>query len=140
MKIALTLALLLTSAFAKAQCCPSQCESQPKVKYITKTKVVEKIVEKPVPFVVEKEVVKLIDRPVLVKTTKTVYKNDQKKNRISVLGGTGPTKLGVSTEEARLERGAVFGVQYQRTTQSGLSLGLQIQSNQTVLGSAGLDF
>lgn len=121
---------------AAAECCCNCEQPKPKVKYITKTKVVEKVVEKPV--VVTKEVVKVVEKPVVV--TKTVYKNIQKKNRLSLLGGTGPTKLSLGKDEARMERGAVFGVQYQRSLNNTLSLGVQVQTNQTVLGSVGIDF
>jgi hypothetical protein len=139
MKSLIVMALILTGAYAKAQCCPTQCEQpKPKPKVITRTKVVEKVVEKPVPVV--KEVVKVVDRPVPVHVTKTVVKRVQKKNRISVLGGTGPTDLDVTPLEARLERGLVFGVQYQRMLSEDLSIGVQVQSNETVLGSVGIDF
>lgn len=146
MKYLVVTAMILASFYAEAQCCQSQCEvkpaceQKPKVKYITKTKTVEKIVEKPVPFVVEKEVVKVVDRAVPVRVVQTIYKKVQKKNRISALGGTGPTKVDVVPTEVRLERGPVFGVQYQRMMGDTLSVGVQVQSNQTVLGSVGIDF
>lgn len=143
MKLLIVTALILGSTYANACCCQNDCEpKKPKIKYITKTKVVEKvvekIVEKPVPFIVEKEVI--YKELVPVEVTKTIYKKIQKKNRISVLGGSGPTHLSLVPTEARLERGTVFGVQYQRMLGNTLSIGIQGQSNQTVLGSIGLDF
>ena len=141
MRSLMIMALVLAGAYAEAQCCPSQCEQakpKPQIKY--RTKVVEKVVEKPVPFVVEKEVVKVVDRPVPVRVTQTIVKKVQKKNRISALGGTGPTRVSVTSSEVRLERGPVFGVQYQRMLGEDLSVGVQVQSNETVLGSVGIDF
>ncbi len=132
--------MLLGSLNVNAECCPSQCDVKPKIKYITKTKVVEKIVEKPVPFVVEKQVVQVVEQRIPIHITNTVYKKIQKKNRLSVLGGTGPTRINMTQTEVRLERGAVFGVQYQRMLSDSLSIGIQGQSNETVLGSIGLEF
>jgi hypothetical protein len=102
--------------------------------------VVEKIVEKPI--IVEQERVQVVKQavPVVVTKTVTVYKKVQKKNRISLLGGSGPTKVVVTSSDVRLERGAVVGAQYQRMVGESLSIGVQVQSNETVLGSIGLDF
>lgn len=131
---------LLVSLNVNAECCPNQCNTKPKNKYITKTKVVEKIVEKPVPFVVEKQVVQVVEQRIPIHIINTVYKKIQKKNRLSVLGGTGPTRINMAQTEVRLERGTVFGVQYQRMLSDNLSIGIQGQSNETVLGSIGLEF
>jgi hypothetical protein len=135
-KVLTFLVMLGLGQAAAAECCCNCEKPKPKVKYITKTKVVEKVVEKPV--VVTKESVKVVEKPVIV--NKTVYRNVQKKNRVNLLGGTGPTKLSLGSDEARLEREAVFGVQYQRSLNNTLSVGVQVQTNQTVLGSAGIDF
>jgi len=113
---------------------------QPKPKVITRTKVVEKVVEKPVPVIVEQERVKVVSQMIPVKVTQTVYRKIQKKNRIALLGGTGSTRLSITQSEARLERGAIMGVQYQRMFRDSLHIGVQIQTNETVLGSIGLDF
>ena len=120
---------------AHAQCC-EQKPACPKVRTKVVTKVVEKIVEKPI--IVEQERVQAV--PVVVTKTVTVYKKVQKKNRVSLLGGSGPTKVVVTPSDVRLERGAVVGAQYQRMVGESLSIGVQVQSNETVLGSIGLDF
>lgn len=116
-----------------AQCCNPK-PACPKVR----TKIVTKVVEKPV--IVEKEKVVVVKQDVPYVMTRTFIKKVQKKNRISLLGGTGPTKVSATSEEVRLERGAVVGVQYQRMLGDALSVGIQVQSNQTVLGSVGIDF
>ena len=136
--IVLLVSLFLANA-AQAQCC-EQKPACPKVRTKVITKVVEKIVEKPI--IVEQDRVQVVKQavPVIITKTVTVYKRIQKKNRISLLGGTGPTKVSVTSSEVRLERGAVVGAQYQRMVGESLSLGVQVQSNQTVLGSVGLDF
>jgi len=135
----ITLVFLTSGVAFGHECCPVKC-AQTKPKVITRTKVVEKIVEKPVPVIVEQERVKVIPQMVPVKVTQTVYQKIQKKNRIALLGGTGPTRLSVTQSEARLERGAIMGVQYQRMFRDSLHIGVQIQTNETVLGSVGLDF
>jgi hypothetical protein len=146
MKKTITLTtLILAGLTANAECCVVQCQP-PKPKVITKTKVVEKVVEKPVekivekPVVVEKEVIKVVDRPVPVRVKETIIKKVQKKNRVSALVGMGPTRLSVTQTEARLERGGVVGVQYQRMIGEDLSIGVIVQSNETVMGSIGVDF
>jgi hypothetical protein len=90
--------------------------------------------------IVEQERVKVVPQMVPVKVTETVYRKVQKKNRISLLGGTGPTRLSTTKSEVRLERDVIVGAQYQRVLTDSLSVGVQIQSNETVLGSIGLDF
>lgn len=124
---------------AHAQCC-EQKPACPKVRTKVVTKVVEKIVEKPI--IVEQERVQVVKQavPVVVTKTVTVYKKVQKKNRVNLLGGSGPTKVVVTPSDVRLERGAVVGAQYQRMVGESLSIGVQVQSNETVLGSIGLDF
>ena len=124
------------SATANAQCCEPKPQTCPKVR----TKVVTKTVEKPVPVIVTQEKVVPVRVPVPVQVTRTLVKKVQKKNRLSVLGGSGPTKLSVTPSEARLERGAIIGAQYQRLVTESISLGVQVQSNETVLGSVGIDF
>lgn len=153
-KILLVLASVLFAQVAMADCCcrpkeeavaKQQCDKpKPEVKYITRTKVVEKIVDRPVPVVVEKpvkvveKVVQVVDRPVLVR--RTVEKKVYKKNRVSALAGGGPTRLSTEPGSVVLERGLVLGAQYQRSLNDSLSLGIQVQTNQTVLGSVGIDF
>ena len=144
--IVMVLTVMLGQEALANHCCqPDPCH-QPKPKVITRTKVVEKpiIVEKEVlrtieiPTIVEKEVVKTVEVPKLV--TKTVHKKVFKKNRISLLAGSGPTKVSLTPTEVRLERGSVVGAQYQRMITEDLSVGVQAQSNETVLGSVGFDF
>lgn len=118
---------------AHAQCC-EQKPACPKVR----TKVVTKVVEKPV--IVEQEKVVVVKQDVPYVMTRTLVKKVQKKNRVSLLGGSGPTKVVVTSSDVRLERGAVVGAQYQRMVGDSLSIGVQVQSNETVLGSIGLDF
>ena len=91
---------------AHAQCC-EQKPACPKVRTKVVTKVVEKIVEKPI--IVEQERVQVVKQavPVVVTKTVTVYKKVQKKNRVSLLGGSGPTKVVVTPSDVRLERGAL---------------------------------
>lgn len=111
-------------------CCAAQ-PCKPKMKIVTKTVVVEKVVEKRV------EVPVYIDRT----ETKVVTKRVQKKNHISLLGGMGPTKLDqVAPNQTNLNRGAVGGVMYQRSLTESLNIGIQGQTNQTVLGTVGFDF
>lgn len=115
-------------------CCPEKpCKQKTKVV----TKVVEKIVEKrvevavPVPYEVEKRVVE----------TRTITKRVHKKNRISLLGGMGPTRIDQpQNNRVDLLRGPVGGAMYQRSLSESWNAGIQLQTNQTVLGSVGYDF
>jgi outer membrane biosynthesis protein TonB len=145
MKKTLTISMILIgmSTGAYAHCCNEpKPETCPKVK----TKVITKTVEKPVhvfvekPVVVEKEVVKVVDRPVPVRVTQTVVKKVQKKNRINALAGMGPTNISITQSTVNLERGLILGVQYQRMLDDSLSIGIQVQSNETTLGIVGIDF
>jgi hypothetical protein len=122
----------------ETKCCPEVkcCEIKPKV--VTRTKVVEKVIEKPVPFVVEKEAVKVVDRPVIVRIKE---KAPKKLNTINILVGAGPTRIEMSPSKAKLLRESVLGVQYlRRSKSSSLNLGIQVQTNETVLGTIGFDF
>jgi hypothetical protein len=111
-------------------CCASQ-PCKPKTKVVTKTVIVEKVVDKKV------EVPVYIDRT----ETKVIVKRVHKKNRISLLGGMGPVKLDqVSPTQTNLDRGAIGGVMYQRSLTETLNIGIQGQTNQTVLGTVGFDF
>ena len=133
----ITLISMFLVQAAHGQCC-EQKPACPKVRTKVVTKVVEKVVEKPI--IVEQERLKVVQQSVPVVVTKTLIKRVQKKNRISLLGGSGPTKLSVSSSDANLERGPVVGAQYQRLVGETISVGLQLQTNQTVLGSIGIDF
>jgi hypothetical protein len=111
------------------------CAAKP-CKPKTVTKVVEKIVEKPVIVPVEKIV--YVDRVV---EKKVEVKAKRKKNRVSLLAGVGPTRLDRYSEtRVDLIRGPVGALQYQRLLNDTLSIGLQGQTNSTILGVVGLDF
>lgn len=115
-------------------CCDSPCKTK------TRTIIKKVIVEKPV--VVTKEVIveKPVEKVVYVEK-RVVIKEKRKKNRVSLLGGMGPTKLSQpSSTEVDMIRGPVGGAMYQRSLNDTLSLGLQLQTNQTILGVVGLDF
>ena len=116
-------------------CCTDKCA---KSKTIVKKVVVEKIVEKPV--IVEKVVEKIVYQDRTILQTR-IIKKERKKNRISLLGGVGPTKLSQPNDSrVDLDRGLVGGVMYQRSISESWSLGVQGQTNQTVLGVVGFDF
>jgi hypothetical protein len=92
---------------------------------------------------------KVVPRSQQFIVSKTYQLNRQvcspEKNRLSLLGGNGPkeglnryktaTKVTVESDV-----GAVGGVQYQRLLDHGLSLGIQGQSNESVLVNIGIDF
>jgi hypothetical protein len=122
-KITMLVAFILTSISANAEYCKTQYKT-PKPKVVNRTKVVERVIEK----------------PVIVPIKETVEKRVYKKNRIAILGGVGPARLTVTPSEARVDKRAVFGLQYQRVLEEGLSVGIQAQSNSTVLGSVGIEF
>lgn len=75
----------------------------------------------------------------------TNCKADALKNRVSLMGGNGP-KGGLDKEASSSEVtiksrvGAVGGVQYQRLLNQRLSVGGQLQTNDTVMLNLGLDF
>ena len=82
-------------------------------------------------------------------TTCTVFekadKEEKEKNRISLLAGNGPkeglerTNSGSKvTVESRV--GVIGGVQYQRLLTERVSVGAQLQSNESALVNIGLDF
>jgi hypothetical protein len=126
MKKTITLtALILAGLTANAECCIVQCQP-PKPKVITKTKVVERVIEKPV-FV-----------PVY--RTEVIEKRVRKNNRISLLAGVGPSRLVETNSKINMEVGPTIGLQYQRMIEDDLSVGLQLQNNRTVLGIIGIDF
>lgn len=114
------------------ECCVTTCK--PKTRVIVKKEVVEKqvIVKKPVEKIV------YVDK-IVVK--KEIYVPRRKKNRISLLAGVGPTNLTqVSPTQVNLVTGLVGGLQYQRSLTDDFNLGVQVQTNKTVLGSVGFDF
>ena len=117
----------------KGCCAANPCKQKTKV--VTKTVVVEK----QVPVVVEVEKKVYVDR--VVEKRVVVVKKVQKKNRISLLGGLGPTRIDRHQDDrVDLIRGPVGGLMYQRLLNESLSIGVQGQTNQTVLGTVGYDF
>lgn len=97
------------------------------------------------------ELFKVVPRKQQFITTKTstqettICRNELNRNRISVLGGRGP-KEGLDRDnsgnkvsvESRV--GAVAGIQYQRLLTEKVSIGAQVQSNNSGLLNIGLDF
>lgn len=70
---------------------------------------------------------------------------ENKKNRLFGIVGKGPTgELDVSTNGSKYsiehDRGAVFGLGYQRKVNNDFNLGIIIQNNQTTSFSLGKDF
>lgn len=94
------------------------------------------------------KVVPRIQQFIVTKTAKTdvtVCKNDFKKNRVSIHAGNGPkeglkSKTAVDSVEIESRVGAIGGVQYQRLVTDKVSIGAQIQTNESVLIGIGLDF
>jgi len=78
-------------------------------------------------------------------TDKLLCKADLKKNRVSVLAGNGP-KEGLETTKhpskvtVETDVGFVGGLQYQRLLNDRISVGGQVQSNESVFLNIGLDF
>lgn len=139
-KLILVFGALLITSISRAECCCAQKQATPKTKIVYRTKVVEKIVEKIVPtekIVVVKELVP-VEKAIITEKV-VVVKVKPKKNRISVLAGTGPVDLVVDPNSAKITRDGILGLQYQRSL-GMINLGIQIQTNQSVLGSIGLDF
>lgn len=92
---------------------------------------------------------KVVPRVQQFLVTKTKQQNNKictpEKNRISLLAGNGPkegldrSKSGTTvTVESRT--GAVGGAQYQRLLTERISVGAQVQTNESVLVNIGLDF
>jgi len=101
--------------------------------------------------VVPAELFKVVPRKqqFLVSKTKVVSKltcsPELNKNRLTILAGNGPeNELGVSKTSSSVtvesQMGAIGGLQYQRMILDGLSLGVQAQTNDSVLLNIGLDF
>jgi hypothetical protein len=78
-------------------------------------------------------------------TTCTASESQSYKNRISLLGGEGPnSKVDVERSGNQIsmesKSGTVGGVQYQRNITDRISVGAQVQSNDSALLSVGFDF
>lgn len=72
-------------------------------------------------------------------------KEPKRKNRISLLAGQGPQEglkqeRNGSSVSVESKVGMIGGLQYQRLITDRVNLGLQLQTNKTILGSVGLDF
>ena len=101
-----------------------------------------------VQYVFKTEEFKVVRRKREVMITKeliTCRKFESAPNRVSVLGGQGPTghldRQG-NTDHTTVSTDVDFvgGVQYQRMLSERLSIGVQVQSSKTTLGVIGLDF
>ena len=113
-------------------CCSNSCNKKAKVIIKKEVVVRQVVIEKPVQKVV------YVDR-IIVK--KQLIKKERRKNRISLLGGVGPTKLTQPTPgQVNLVTGAVGGLQYQRSITELFNIGVQVQTNKTILGNVGIDF
>jgi len=76
---------------------------------------------------------------------KTVCSAEVNKNRVSLLGGNGPKEgltrtVDGNTVTVESKTGVVSGLQYQRLITDRISVGGQIQSNESALINVGLDF
>jgi hypothetical protein len=82
----------------------------------------------------------------ITRQQRLVCKAEEKKNRLSAVGGVGPkTGFDKSTPtptslQVENRAGAVFGLQYQRKIIKDLSVGIQGQSNSTGSILVGIDF
>jgi hypothetical protein len=131
--------ILLATSMAMADCCDCRC---PKPKPVCKPRIITKTVTVEKPVITEKVVV--VEKPtikerVIVKE-QIVVKKVYKKNRVSLLAGSGPTRLEKDSPKVNLLREPVGGIQYQRMFSNSFSIGVQVQTNETVLGSVGIDF
>ena len=75
--------------------------------------------------------------PVVVNETKII----KHKNRVSLLAGRAPDgDLSVSGRTVYTEPEFTVGLQYQRVLTERFNVGIQVQTNESVFGSIGLDF
>lgn len=78
-------------------------------------------------------------------STEVISSAEAKRNRVSLMAGNGP-KEGLdrsndgSTVTVESKVGTIGGAQYQRLLNDRLSVGAQIQTNESVLVNVGLDF
>lgn len=98
------------------------------------------------PKVVYKTRVVKVKSPPQIKTIRVVEKIEAKvkKNRVKLFGGFGPNGVSAATEGNKAvayeEKGAVLGLSYDRLLNKTISVGAQIQTNETMLLSVGFDF
>lgn len=125
MLLALLCIMFTRMANADTKCCP---------KYKVVTKTVEKIVYIDKPVFVEKPVLvdKVVEKVVTIKQTVG-------KNNLSLLVGKGPTDIQTSGSRVDLYSDVIGGLSYTRSI-GVLSVGGQIQSNRSILGSVGINF
>ena len=81
----------------------------------------------------------------VVSSHHTVCSSEKEKNRVSLLAGDGPQNdLNVKKTPTKVtvesSLGAVGGVQYQRLITDDISIGGQLQTNDSVLVNIGIDF
>jgi hypothetical protein len=101
-------------------------------------------------FVFAADEYKVVPRQRQVITTKEtvsckVRSTEVRPNRISVLGGQGPTghlrsKSDGANAEVEAQQGLVLGAQYQRQVNERISIGVQVQDNETALSILGFEF
>lgn len=81
-----------------------------------------------------------------IKSTETLScRSEEQKNRVFLLGGAGPKgNLTISSDGSKVtvstETGAIGGLGYQRKISTDVSIGAQVQTNESALISIGLDF
>lgn len=138
-----------------SECCKNSCEPvckpaceapKPIVKKVYVDRVVEKIVYIDRPVLVEKVVERVVEKPVM--KTRVVYEQlEAPKNYVAVLYGTGPElAYDVQGSTARSYRNGTVGAQYSRTLLTSidksatLGLGVQVQTNESVLGLIQIGF
>ena len=84
---------------------------------------------------------KIVRRGVKTKPKVVTKKAKVKKNRVSLLAGVSPTgHLDRSGNKVSTERSLSVGLQYQRLVTDKFNVGIQVQTNESVLGSVGFDF
>jgi hypothetical protein len=93
-----------------------------------------KVVRRQREVLVTKQTVSCVDR-----------RQDLKPNRVSVLGGQGPTghlRTTRAGQDAEVESqvGLIVGLQYQRLVYERISIGAQVQDNETALSVIGFEF
>jgi hypothetical protein len=74
-----------------------------------------------------------------------VRSSETRPNRVSILGGQGPTghlrsKSDGANAEVEAHQGLVLGAQYQRQVNERISIGVQVQDNESALSIIGYEF
>ncbi len=110
--------------------CDTTC-SKPKIVYKTRYKT--KTVPGPIVTEIKHKIIE-----------KTIVKKPRR-NRIKLLAGLGlqgvdAERISRLSAQAQADRGFIFGVGYDRLITDKISIGIQVQSNKSALGSVGFDF